>query len=136
MSNDLTHGADILRGNDPLVRAHFPEGAAVLLNLEQAYLNQNGGWVNATVAMTRMIALAKELGAQFLTGHVFVDVVFKTEPEKQTQRVVGIKTADGNVMDADIVVLAMGAWTPSSLCSRSDLGIADKVVASGSVYQS
>lgn len=131
MSNDIAYGADVLRGNDPLVRAHFPEGAAVLLNLEQAYFNQNGGWVNATAAMTRMIALAKGLGAQFLTGHVFVDVMFKTEPGKKAQRVVGIKTANGDVLDADIVVLAMGAWTPSSLCSRPDLGIADKVVASG-----
>jgi sarcosine oxidase / L-pipecolate oxidase len=131
LSNDVNHGADILLGNDPLIRSSFPEDAAVLSNLEHAYLNQNGGWANATVAMTRMIALAKQLGAQFLTGHALDDLVFKTEPGKKGQRVVGIKTANGTVLDADVVILAMGAWTASSLCARSDLGVADKVVASG-----
>lgn len=131
MRNDIDHGADVRQGNDPLVRARFPEGAAVLSDLERAYFNQNGGWADATAAMTHMIALAKERGAQFLTGHALVDLVFKTDPGKNEQRVVGIKTANGNVLDADIVVLAMGAWTPSSLRSRPDLGIADKMVASG-----
>ena len=130
MSNDIDYGADVLRENDPLVRNYFPADAGVLSNLDQAYLNRNGGWANATAAMTHMITLAKELGAQFLTGQTLVDLVFKTEPGRK-QRVVGIKTANGNVLHADIVVLAMGAWTPSSLCSSPGLGIADKLVASG-----
>lgn len=131
MSNDISYGADILLGNDPLTRSRFPEDAAVLSNLEQAYFNQNGGWANATAAMTHMIARARELGAQFLTGHALDDLIFKTESGKKGQRVVGIKTANGEVLDADIVILAMGAWTASSLYARPDLGIADKVAASG-----
>ena len=131
MSNDISCGADVLQGNVPLVRSRFPEDAAILSNLEQAYFNQNGGWADAAAALTRMIALAKELGAQFLTGHALDDLVFKTEPGMKEQRVVGIKTANGKVLDADIVILAMGAWTASSLRTRPDLGIAHKVVASG-----
>jgi len=131
MSNDINYGADILLGGDPLVRSHFPEDAAILPDLEQTYFNRNGGWVNATAAMVHMIALAKELGAQFLTGHTLQDLVFKTEPGKKEQRVVGVKTTNGTVLDADIVILAMGAWTASSLCTRPDLGIGDKVLASG-----
>jgi glycine/D-amino acid oxidase-like deaminating enzyme len=131
MRNDIDCGADVHQGNDPRVRSRFPEDAAVLSNLEQAYFNPTGGWANATAAMTHMIELAKELGAQFLTGHTLDDLVFESEYGKKGQRVVGVKTANGKVLDADIVVLAMGAWTASSLCARPDLGIADRVVASG-----
>ena len=41
-------------------------------------------------------------------------LVSKTESGKKERRVVGIKTFKTKVLDTDIVILAIGAWTISS----------------------
>ena len=41
-------------------------------------------------------------------------LVFKTKDRKKEQRVVGTKTTNNEILDVNIVIIVIGAWTVSS----------------------
>lgn len=72
--------------------------------------NGNGGWANAAGALERVSTYLSQL------SHVQFVGAARGTAEKlirngTTQEVVGVQSADGTVHRADIIVLAMGAWS-------------------------
>lgn len=82
------------------------------------YYNQSAGWVDAGMALRVMLEEAIRLGIRYETGEA-KGVVFG---EGGVQ---GVQTEVGDVVRADKVLLATGAWTSKVMASLEDaLGIA------------
>ncbi|KAF2724863.1 FAD dependent oxidoreductase [Polychaeton citri CBS 116435] len=90
---------------------------------ESGYVNWTSGWADAELGLRFMRQEAEKTGRiEFKTGEVR-KLVFADNGSKVT----GVQLADGQVVEADLTLLATGAWTPKLLDLR---GIAS---ASGQV---
>ncbi|KAG8849999.1 hypothetical protein FRB91_009453 [Serendipita sp. 411] len=119
LRNDIEAGARIrYLNNPPEVLSVLPEGVngGAIFHSGKAFLNQDGGWASATKAMEAILQNVKDLGAD-----VKVNAKFKDLSYREDGRLAGVVLEDGRVLQADLVVLAMGAWTPSNVpCSVPD----------------
>ena len=70
------------------------------------YFNPNAGWVESGRALGRMIDDARAAGVAVRTGDRFSRWI------EEGPRVAGIVTEGGARLEADVVLLAAGAWTP------------------------
>ncbi|KAF5016652.1 hypothetical protein F66182_11601, partial [Fusarium sp. NRRL 66182] len=71
------------------------------------YLNGNSGWADAGEGMKWLYKQAKATGRiQFVNGKV-------TELVTEGDRVIGAKLSDSEVLKADVVMVAAGAWSGS-----------------------
>lgn len=70
-------------------------------------INYAGGWANARGATEAVVARARALGVKFVGGTASSLI-------KDGSRVVGVET-DRGPLHADVVILAMGSWTPTLL---------------------
>ncbi|CDH50116.1 sarcosine oxidase [Lichtheimia corymbifera JMRC:FSU:9682] len=86
---------------------------AVANGYDTAYLNTRGGWCNSSEAIKHVYQKCLDLGVQLVLGpeEGSLDKLEMTTDNK----VVGIRTKNGQVHLADKVVLATGAWTSSLL---------------------
>lgn len=62
------------------------------------------GWVDPVVYSQALLAAAQQHGARVLS-HLSVTAI-----RRQGQRVTGVTTADGNTLDADVVINCTGRW--------------------------
>lgn len=81
--------------------------------VEDVYWNPDAGWVNAAKATASYMDEAKKYGVQRITAEID-KLVF------EDGRVKGVRTADGNILTAEKIVLASGAWTSSLLSPIED----------------
>ncbi|CAK4031370.1 related to FAD-dependent oxidoreductase [Lecanosticta acicola] len=86
----------------------------------EAYFNPElsapkAGWVNASGATARFMEAAVKMGVKRVTSEVREILLDITG-----SRVKGVRTADGDALTADKVVLATGAWTSSLLAPVED----------------
>lgn len=72
------------------------------------YLSLNAGWAEAGEVVRQLARRAAAEGVSIVDGRV-------TQLTDRGGRVVGVRLADGTGLEADTVVLACGAWTPSLL---------------------
>lgn len=78
------------------------------------YLNREGGWAESGAMVKLMMDWCIELGAHLIPGQKM-----KAYTEKDGH-VSGIVTEEGRTFEADIIVLALGAWSEETL---SDTGL-------------
>jgi sarcosine oxidase / L-pipecolate oxidase len=78
-----------------------------------AYWNPDAGWVNAAKATASYMHEAQKYGVNRVTAEV-EKLVY------DSGRITGVKTKDGQTLNADKVILASGAWTSSLLSPIED----------------
>jgi glycine/D-amino acid oxidase-like deaminating enzyme len=97
------------------------------------YLNADGGWVGSTTAMRALLRRVRAYegrGANILTGRRITGLEVDSEG-----RAVGVKVVSDHseeVLTADVIVLATGAWS-SSLFSDDSFGLSRLMKATGQV---
>lgn len=75
----------------------------------EAYLNRNGGWGESTESVARVLRWIEAEGGIIVPGQQISGFSFRNK------RLSGVKTSKGRLFEADIVVLALGAWTENAL---------------------
>ncbi|KAG9853652.1 fructosyl amino acid oxidase, partial [Aureobasidium melanogenum] len=82
------------------------------LSLTSGYCNLDAGWVDAGKSIEHLANLCEEAGVTFLVGQDSTVVELVTTNGDGRKEVIGVRTANGEVLDADTVIMATGAWTP------------------------
>lgn len=102
-----------------LVARVFLCGNADLSSPQDAYFNNEAGWCRADAATTNFMDAGVKKGVKRLTAEV-------SELVYEAGAMSGVKTADGQHVKADKVLLAAGAWTSHLLSPVEDaLDLAD-----------
>lgn len=83
---------------------------------QSAYFNPEAGWCDAAKATATFMETAEKRGVKRVIGHV-TELLLDTN----SGRIGGVRTADGQHLTADKIVLATGAWTSSLLYPIEDL---------------
>ncbi|KAI4762471.1 fructosyl amino acid oxidase [Aureobasidium sp. EXF-3400] len=81
------------------------------LSQTSGYCNLDAGWVDAAKSIEHLAKLCKEIGATFLSGGSGTVTELITSETGGVKTITGIRTANGKVLTADIVIMATGAWT-------------------------
>ncbi|PLB46273.1 putative fructosyl amino acid oxidase [Aspergillus steynii IBT 23096] len=91
------------------IRAKFPQITGELDGWEVNVWNPTAGWAKSGEALRRMALAAQANGVQYISGDrgYVRKLVFSTEGCR------GVVTQDGTTYEADVVIVAAGAWTPS-----------------------
>ena len=100
--NKLVERWDILKGTETR-------------DFHRAYWNPEAGWCDAAHATASFMETAEKRGVKRVTGQV-TELLLDTE----NGRIEGVRTADGQHLTADKIVLAAGAWTSSLLSPIED----------------
>ncbi|KAJ5381277.1 FAD dependent oxidoreductase [Penicillium cataractarum] len=110
------------------IRSRFPVVTGKLDGWNISVWNPNAGWAAAGKALERMANAAQEKGVQYISGEKegYVRQLIFDEATGQCKAVM---TADGTKHEADLVILAAGAWTPSLLDMQSQLTAKGHAVA-------
>jgi sarcosine oxidase/L-pipecolate oxidase len=113
--NDLNLGASLTPFSScEEVCNILPDAVATgaLFETGKGYHNANGGWAAASKAMDALLENVRRLGARVEAGLKMKDLLLD---DGNPQRVKGVLLEGGESIDADLIILAMGAWTPSVL---------------------
>lgn len=70
------------------------------------YFNPRAGWAESGRVVEKLVGEARSAGIEVVEGKAFARL------RDAGSKVRGIETADGSKIDADLVVVAAGAWTP------------------------
>ena len=89
---------------------------AKLDDFGSAYWNPEAGWAEADKAIEAMLKEAIKRGVQYVQGSV-VELLLHESPMRGVR---GVKLASGEVIEADKVVLATGAWTSQLMSKMED----------------
>ncbi len=90
----------------------FPAWSAALY--PDGYFNKEAGWIESGKALASMIADATTEGVVVRQGTPVVRLV------ERGGVIRGVETASGEILEADVVLVASGAWTPSLVPWLSD----------------
>ncbi|NIS32397.1 MAG: FAD-dependent oxidoreductase, partial [Actinobacteria bacterium] len=101
------HERPVERVDSRVLRERFPAWDAD--RYVDGYLNPRSGWAESGRAVGRLIERAQELGVGLAEG------VGCARLHEEGSRVAGIVTRDDTILEADIVIVAAGAWTPALL---------------------
>ena len=80
-----------------------------------AYFSPETGWCDASGATHNFMQAAEKKGVKRVTADI-AEIML----DKDQSRVLGVKTADGQELNADKVLIAAGAWTSSVLSPLED----------------
>ena len=97
------------------------------------YLNQDGGWVGATTAMNallRRVRAYESRGVNILPGRRITGLELDPEGRAIGVKVVVDQGTNEEVIVADVIVLATGAWS-SSLFPGDTFGLSKLMKATG-----
>ena len=114
-ANDLALGVRVVDLEDEEKRkAIFPRGVELGITFTRdcfAYLNQDGGWVYAEGGTLRALENVRALGGTVIGRKAVRELV---KDEGGMGRTTGVRCTDNSVYFAELVVLAVGSWTPST----------------------
>lgn len=102
------------------IRSRWPVLTGLLDGWNINVWNPTAGWAKAGEAVERMAKAAQEKGVEYISGEK-EGYVRKLILDEKTGECKGVLTADGLQHEADIVVVAAGAWTPSLLDLKDQL---------------
>ena len=105
------HAAERLSSRD--VAARFPAWASGVY--VDGYFNPRAGWVESGKALARLAGDASAAGVRLAPQAAFERLL------ERDSRGAGVVTTDGARWNADVVVVAAGAWTPSLLPELSSV---------------
>ncbi|KAL2813606.1 FAD dependent oxidoreductase [Aspergillus granulosus] len=91
------------------IRERFPVITGEMDGWNINVWNPTAGWAKAGEALERMARATMGRGVEYISG----DKGYVRKLQFKNGECAGAITADGSVYEADIVVLATGAWTPS-----------------------
>lgn len=104
----LARGLPLERASSPrFLNKRFPAWNPA--RYADGYLNPRAGWAESGRVVERLLLLARQAGAELREGKSFARLL------ESDSRVIGVETADGERLLADLVVMASGAWTPKLL---------------------
>lgn len=93
------------------VNARYP-GIHGDLSQTSGYCNLDAGWVDAAKSIEHLAKLCKDSGVTLLSGESGTVTELITTETEGPKALTGIRTSDGEVLTADTVIMATGAWTP------------------------
>jgi hypothetical protein len=100
--------------------------------VKEVLVNRTSGWAEAKEALQNTIETAVGLGVKYITAEV---TAIKFEETRGRHRCCGVKTAGGELIAADRVILCTGAFTPKLLIDSApewtDLHAGDRIIAAG-----
>lgn len=102
------------------IRSRFPVVKGLLDGWNINVWNPNAGWAKADQALERMAKAAQDNGVEYISGET-KGYVRKLILDEKTGVCKGVLTADGVRHEADLVIIAAGAWTPSLLDLKDQL---------------
>ena len=105
-------GFPVVRLDGDAAARRFPVLAGA--GFVDGYFNPRAGWVDAAQAVAMLAARARTAGVDVRECAAFSSLI------EHGSRVAGVRFADGEEHAADIVVMAVGAWTPELLPQLSD----------------
>ncbi len=124
--NDVNNVANVRElTKEDVLKSVFPpdiELGEAFNSRTYSYINHDGGWAEATKAMTLAIEKVRALGGKVLEAKG-VESLVKTSGVTS-----GVKCIDGSVLEAELVILATGAWTASTF---PDLRLEERCRATG-----
>ncbi|ORZ03634.1 FAD dependent oxidoreductase [Syncephalastrum racemosum] len=107
------HGGSLEELDAEAIKTRFPVfGDAVKAGYDKACFNHQGGWCHSSEAIIHLYQKCVANGVHFVLGP---ELGSFTHLELAGDKVTGIRTKDGEVHEADLVVMATGAWTPALL---------------------
>lgn len=110
----LTDRGHELRPVGPEVLRHeFPAWSDG--TLRAGYFDPGAGWAESSRVVARLIHRARDQGVEVDGGRTVERVA------KEAGRVSGVRTVDGSKLPADVVVAAVGAWTPKLVPDLDDV---------------
>ena len=92
-----------------------------------------GGMVYADLACRFALHKAQKLGVKFVLGGAQGTFSRLTHDDASNKRITGVRTADGTLHEAELVIMACGGWTPS-LVPELD-GLCETTAGSVSILQ-
>jgi sarcosine oxidase / L-pipecolate oxidase len=111
--------------NASSITDHFPKGVRLGLPKAAGYLNMEGGWADASEGIRRAMDIVRAGNGEILEGRQVSHLNFGS-----TGQAGGVTLVSGEVIDADVTVIATGSWT-GSLLSDVALGLDDRILATG-----
>lgn len=106
------HGVPVRRMGPRELARRFPAWAAD--RFADGYFNPRAGWAASSRALSRLLDEARAAGVQVREGARLAGLI------ERGRHVGGVRTVDGAELEADTVVVAAGAWTPTLLPHLAD----------------
>jgi glycine/D-amino acid oxidase-like deaminating enzyme len=98
--------------------------------VKEVLVNRSGGWAEAKEALQSTIEAAVELGVKYITAEV---ATLELSDAAGRRRCCGVRTAQGELIKVDNVILCTGAFTPKLLMDSApkwtDLHAGDRILA-------
>lgn len=104
---------------------HFPKGVKLGSRAAAGYLNWDAGWANASEGVRRAMAIVRGQNGEILEGRELSTVNFGDNGQPE-----GVTLVSGEVIEADVTVIATGSWT-APLLSDVAQGLDDRILATG-----
>ncbi|KAJ6495764.1 FAD dependent oxidoreductase [Mycena vitilis] len=109
--HDLDMGQRVVALDNQTLRQAFPSEINVGSFWNRTgYLNRDSGWANAAQGVSLLMEKVTALGGKIVGGKNVVELIQQTQSLKTT----GVRCSDGQVIEAELVVLATGSWTGSA----------------------
>jgi glycine/D-amino acid oxidase-like deaminating enzyme len=101
-------------------------------NVKEVLVNRTSGWAEAKEALQNTIEMAVSPGVKYITAEI---TAVEFEDTRGQHRCCGIRTAHGESIVADRVVLCTGSFTPKLLIDSApdwaDFHAGDRIIAAG-----
>lgn len=108
-----SRGHSIQRLDSAQIRKRFPDWMAD--GYPDGYFNPVGGYAESGNVVAKLVEQARQSGVIAIEGIGMRKLLMRAG------RVVGIESTDSAQLEADIVVIAAGAWTPTLLPQMNDV---------------
>ncbi|PYH81091.1 FAD dependent oxidoreductase [Aspergillus uvarum CBS 121591] len=98
------------------IRQQYP-GIHGDLSQASGYVNMDSGWANAELSIGHLARNCTRAGVSFRAGPqgTVTDLLTQTTSTTGKKQVTGVRTASGESISADLVMVSTGAWTPHLL---------------------
>lgn len=137
-ANEIAAGASIppnIEAGTSLA-SYFPSGVAIGSSIteSQGYFNPVGGWADAEMGIQALLDKVRSMGSVVRSSANVIRLKFNTtllvsSPPSPTN-VTGVYLDSGEIVAADVIIIATGSWTPS-LFPDPSFGITSKVASTG-----